>query len=407
MDKNYDIIIGGGGAIGLSCALALAHYGLSVLLLDKSDDSIKINPIFDGRNIALNNASVRFFDRLNIWDSLKSKVQPINDIIVSDGTLRHGASESYIHFDAHDIQHESFGYFALNPDIHNALIDNVRLQSNITLCYNTQITNIINNQDSVQIVDNNNKTYHAKLLIAADGKHSFIRNFCNIDTHTKDYKQTAIVLAVSHEKPHQGIAQEFFLPSGPFAILPLVGNHASLVWIESHATAKALLDAPEDVFLYELKRRFGDYLGDLNIISPKFSYPLMLQIAKEIISKRTILIGDAAHVIHPISGQGFNLGIRDIGYLSEIIQEHHYAGLDIGSDIALNVYKNMRHKDISLFGTMTTGLNWIFSNDNLMLQQSRRFGLRAVQKIPRLRNFFAQSASDGSINNLPSLLKAS
>jgi 2-octaprenyl-6-methoxyphenol hydroxylase len=405
MIKNFDSVIGGGGSIGLVCALVLAHQGLSVLVLDKSLGIVKTNHAFDGRNIALNSASVRLFEKLGIWEALKHKAQPINDIIVSDGTLLYGASESFLHFDANHINQESFGYFALNPDIHHALIERAKSETRITLQYDTQITDIEYTENSVTITDNHNNIFDTKLLIGADGKQSFIRSHANIDTHGHDYRQTAIVLAVSHEKPHQGIAQEFFLPSGPFAILPLMGNQSSLVWVEKHHIAQAFLNAPDNVFQYELERRFGNYLGDLKIISQKFSYPLVSQIAKSITAHRTILIGDAAHSIHPISGQGFNLGVRDIAYLADIIQYHHYAGLDIGSDLLLHEYTQKRQQDIELFGNLTTALNWLFSNDNCILQHSRRFGLGLVNKIPKLKNFFGTAASNGSIGTLPSLLQ--
>lgn len=405
MIKNFDIIIIGGGSIGLVCALSLAHQGLSVLVLDKSDGIVKTNHAFDGRNIALNSASVRLFDTLGVWESLKHTAQPINDIIVSDGTLLHGASESFLHFDATHINQESFGYFALNPDIHRALINRAKSKSRITLQYDAHITAIHHTENTVKITDNHNHVFQGKLLIAADGKQSFIRNHANIDTHGHNYGQTAIVLAVSHEKPHHGIAQEFFLPSGPFAILPLIGNQSSLVWVEKTHIAQAFLNASDDVFQYELERRFGNYLGDLKIISKKFSYPLVSQIANSITAQRTILIGDAAHSIHPISGQGFNLGVRDIAYLADIVQYHHYAGLDIGSDLVLSTYTHKRQQDIELFGNMTTALNWLFSNDKCILQQSRRFGLGLVNKIPQLKNFFGTAASNGSIGTLPSLLQ--
>jgi 2-octaprenyl-6-methoxyphenol hydroxylase len=406
MNKNFDIIICGGGTIGLCCALALSQRGFCVLVLDKGNSATKVNHDFDGRNIALNNATIRFFEKLGIWEDLKHKAQPINDIIVSDGTVSDGiATESYLHFDAHDIHTDSFGCFVLNPNIHEVLIAKIKNSSAITLHYDTQITDIAYSDNAVQVTDNHHATYHAPLLIAADGKNSFIREFSGIDAIHKDFKQTAIVLAVAHEKPHKGIAQELFLPAGPFAILPLMGNQTSLVWVENHGMAQALLNAPDTVFMYELERRFGDYLGKLDIISQKFSYPLKMQLAKNIIANRTVLIGDAAHIIHPISGQGFNLGVRDIGYLCDIIHNHHYAGLDIGSQIALQEYKNMRQKDIELLGNVTSSLNWLFSNGHVLLQSSRRFGLGIVQKFPNLRNFFAKSASEGSIAKLPSLLE--
>jgi len=405
MNKNFDIIIGGGGTIGLSCAIALSQQGFQVLILDKGNETIQTNHDFDGRNIALNSATVRFFQKTGVWDKLHPVAQPINDIIVSDGTVSDGvATESCLHFDAHDINAESFGYFVLNTYIHNALMQHIKTEKNITCIYNAQITDITYTENAVHITDNNHYIHHAKLLIAADGKNSFIRGFMNIGVSRTDFKQTAIVLAVGHEKPHYGIAQELFLPTGPFAILPLLGNQTSLVWVENDTMAKALLNAPDAVFLYELERRFGDYLGKINIASSKFIYPLKMQMAHNITARRTVLIGDAAHVIHPISGQGFNLGVRDIGYLCDILKYHAYAGLDIGSQNVETEYKNIRHKDITLLGNVTSTLNWLFSNDMCVLQASRRLGLGLVQKIPAVRNFFAHSAANGSIADLPSLL---
>jgi 2-octaprenyl-6-methoxyphenol hydroxylase len=405
--QNFDIIIGGGGSIGLACALSLSvkNPDLSICVLDKNPQQEKMDVNFDGRNIALNTASIRLFNHLGIWENIKNKTQAINDIIISDGTLNKGASDSIIHFDAHDIQQESFGHFVLNTDIHHVFLEAIKHHKNIHLFYETSIKNIHNHTNFIEITDNHHQSYQGKLLIAADGKNSFIRNHFKIDVRYKDYGQTAIVLAVSHEKPHYGIAQEFFLPAGPFAILPLKGNQTSLVWVETHKTAQALLNAPDNVFFYELTRRFGDYLGILNIISKKFSYPLIKQIAYHLFAERTIFIGDAAHAIHPISGQGFNLGLRDIGFLCDIIHQHKYAGLDIGSTVVGMAYEKARKNDIHLLGNITNSLNGLFSNDCFIIQQSRRIGLDIVHSIPKLRNFFAKGASEGSIAQLPSLLK--
>lgn len=406
--QKFDIIIIGGGSIGLSCALALSHRAgqkLNILILDRSPQDMKISHEFDGRNIALNGASKQFFKNLGIWDHLAENAQPINHIIVSDGTVRHGASDSFIHFNAQDISQDDFGAFVLNPNIHKALLNKIHQDTSITLCSETYITDIQEHTDHIQVTDQNQQTYSAKLLIAADGKNSFVRSHFGIDVALKDYKKTAIVLSVAHEKPHHGIAQEFFLPAGPFAILPLCGNQSSLVWVEDHKIAQALLDAPEDIFQYELERRFGDYLGKLKITSKKFSYSLIRQISKEITAQRTLFIGDSAHVIHPISGQGFNLGLRDIGFLSDIIYQHHYAGLDIGASLVMENYQKARQRDIQLFGLVTNSLNCLFSNDIFLLQTMRRFGLMGVNKLLVLRNFFSKAASEGTIGELPMLMK--
>jgi len=349
---------------------------------------------------------MKFFSNLGISEIIKEKAQAINDIIVSDGTLQDGASEQIIHFDAHDIHQDAFGYFALNSHIHLTLLEEIQKYSNITLSYHTTIENIEHTPTSVNIKDTTGNMYHGRLLVAADGKKSFIRDHFNIEVKKTDYNQTAIVLAVSHTKPHHGIAQEFFLPSGPFAILPLQGNQVSLVFTESHHIAHALLNAPQDVFLYELQRRFGDYLGDLTVASQKFSYPLMRQISQNLYAERSVFIGDAAHAIHPISGQGFNLGLRDIGFLIELVHTHHYAGLDIGSEQLGLEYEKNRKQDIHLLANVTHGLNGLFSNDYMIVQSARRLGLDIVNHIPKLRNFFSKGASAGSINPVMNSLKA-
>lgn len=412
MDQQFDITIIGGGTIGLACALALSEKlvkklapDIKILILDRNLRQDKISLDYDGRNIALNSASMQFMQNLGVWGNLAPNGQAINHIIVSDGDTQKGASDSYIHFNAQDIDQENFGTFVLNPYIHQVLLDKIDQSDHISLASETYITDIENHVEYNIITDQNDNRYQTKLLIAADGRNSFVRNHCGIHIDKKDYRKTAIVLAVSHEKPHQGFAQEFFLPSGPFAILPLPQNKCSLVWVEDHAVAKAFLEAPDDVFFYELTRRFGDYLGNLEIISKKFSYPLIRQIAQNVIAPRTILIGDAAHVIHPISGQGFNLGLRDIGYLVDIIAQYHYAGLDYGSEALCNQYQNQRLHDIQMLGTVTNGIDCLFSNDILPIQTLRRLGLEAVNQTPFIRNFFSKTASLGAVNPLPTFME--
>ena len=405
MTQDYDVLIAGGGLAGMVTALSFAHIGLKSCIVERGTQASLLRKDYDGRNTALNITSVRMLKRLGIWSFIKEFAQPILDIIVSDGTLRQGASSYFLHFDHQFVGNQPLGYFIQNPDIRSGLLQTIALHSDkIDIHYEQDILSIDNHLSEKIILHTHDKILTGKLLIGADGRSSHIRTLSGINITQKSYGQKGIVTTVAHELPHEGIAQEFFLPSGPFAILPLTGNQCSLVWTEQSHIADALLQASPDVFTYELRRRFGDSLGKLTQIGKILSYPIHFHHAHSFYTKRTALVGDAAHSVHPIAGQGFNLGLRDIAVLTDIMHENHYAGLDIGTEIPLRKYHDLRHFDIMALSLVTDGLNRLFSNDNACVTTMRRVGLGIVNEIPVLRNFFMRHAT-AVVGDLPSLMR--
>ena len=403
-DNSFDIIIAGGGMGGMVCAIALARLNLKIAVIEQAAPPDLVNKSYDGRNTALNKASVRMLKKLNIWDHAQEFMQPINDILVSDGTVHKGASSLFLHFDHQDIGDEPLGYFIQNPDLRNALITVVTSQKNIHCFYSEKSTQITYNASHSITLTTNKNNYTAPILIAADGRESLVRTLSGIDVTTKDYQQKGIVTTIRHEKPHDGIAQEFFLPSGPFAMLPLTGNKTSLVWTEASHIADALTKMPQDVFLYEIKRRFGNGLGDIQQSGPILTYPLRFHKTETLIAKNIALIGDAAHGIHPIAGQGFNLGLRDIAVLCDLIHAQQQCGLPLGCNIMLEKYNHLRQCDITALGAITDGLNSLFSNDNAVITFARRVGLDVVENMPLLKQYFMKHATS-EIGDLPSLMQ--
>src|SRR5690606_2649350 len=244
----------------------------------------------------------------------------------------------------------------------------------------------------------------ARLCFAADGRGSPTREAAGIRTVGWDYGQTGIVTTVEHELPHDGVAQEYFLPGGPFAILPMVGNRSSLVWTERTADAKAILALDEDAFADEMRARFGDYLGACRPSGPRWSYPLTLQLAREYVRPRLALVGDAAHGIHPIAGQGLNLGLRDVAAAAEVVVDAARLGLDIGALDVLERYQSWRRFDNVALSLVTDGLNRLFSNDIAPIRLARDLGLGAVAQMGPLRRFFMRHAA-GMVGDLPRLLR--
>ena len=402
--KNFDIIIAGGGMGGMVCAISLAKLGLQIAVIERGSVPDLTNKAYDGRNTALNKASTRMLNKLGIVHYAQDYMQPINDILVSDGTVRKGASSLFLHFDHKDIGEEPLGYFIQNPDLREALLQTVSNYDNITCFYNHNIEKIEHPSANKVLLKTDKTNFEAPLLIGADGRGSSIRIMSNIDVVKKSYDQKGIVTTILHDKPHEGLAQEFFLPSGPFAMLPLTGNQTSLVWTEKTNIADALVKMPQDVFLYEVKRRFGTYLGEIKQSGPILTYPLSFMKTETLIAKRTALIGDAAHGIHPISGQGFNLGLRDIAVLCDLIKEQRQCGLDMGCDVMLEKYNQLRQCDITMLSAITDGLNMFFSNDNIIITSARRIGLGLVQNIPALKQYFMRHATS-DIGDLPELMQ--
>jgi 2-octaprenyl-6-methoxyphenol hydroxylase len=308
-----------------------------------------------------------------------------------------------VHFDSHDLGGDPMGYMVENRQLRRALYLAIEASNSIELKAPAVIETLEFESSDVQIMIEDSDPVSAQLVVAADGRNSFCRKLAGIDTTQITYSQKAIVTTVHHEKPHHGVAHELFLPAGPFAILPLTDNRSSIVWTDSPKAVDAAMALPEKMFEAELGRRFGDFLGMVAPCAPRWAYPLSLQLAERYTGSRLALLGDAAHVIHPIAGQGLNMGLRDAAALADVVGAALSRGLDPGG-AAITEYGQWRNFDNHMLAGATDVLNRLFSNDVAPVKHVRRLGLGMVNRISPLRTFFMSEAS-GQIGELPSLLR--
>ncbi|GAK34842.1 2-octaprenyl-6-methoxyphenol hydroxylase [alpha proteobacterium Q-1] len=398
-DIKVDIAIIGGGMAGLTAACGLAHYGLEVAVIDAASPPDLTHEAYDGRCSAIAFASVEMFRALDIWSPLEETAQPIHEIRVSDG-----ASPLFLHFDEADVGDQPLGQMVENRHLRQALFFRAGQFQNLHQIAPARPLSISRTDHQAEIVLSNGQHLAARLIIAADGRNSSLRAEAGILTPQWRYDQAGIVASIDHELPHCGIAHERFLPDGPFAILPLKGNRSSLVWTVRADCAEAIMALSARGFEAEVQKRVGDFLGKVSIAGPRWSYPLGLHMAERIIDRRLCLIGDAAHGIHPIAGQGLNMGLRDIAALIEVLVEAARRGEDIGSPFVLERYQRWRRTDNVTLAVVTDALNRLFSNDIAPIRQARDLGLGLVNKMPFLKRFFISHAR-GTVGHLPRLLK--
>ena len=398
------MVISGGGMVGLTLGLALAQGGLRTAIVDLVPASTILVPTFDGRVSALAYASVRMLAALGVWEALAPHAQPIREILVTDGQAGKPASPFSLHFDAQEVGAESLGHIAENRHTRAALYGAVERQPNLELIAPASVKSITTEGGGAIARLEDGSEIAASLVIAADGRESRLRREMGITVVGWSYHQTGIVATVEHEKPHNGVAYEHFLPSGPFAILPMTGNRSSLVWTESKHKAPALLALDEAGFHAELSRRFGNHLGKTKAAGPRWSYPLSFHLSREYVRPRFALAGDCAHGIHPIAGQGLNLGLKDVAALAEVLLDAGRLGRDIGALDTLKRYERWRRFDSFAMGASTDALNRLFSNDIAPLRHLRDLGLGIVDAIGPARRFFMRHAG-GDIGKLPRLMR--
>jgi 2-octaprenyl-6-methoxyphenol hydroxylase len=403
MSLDCDVIVGGGGMVGVTLALALAQGGLKVAVCDPVPPSALTDAKFDGRVSALSYSSVRMFEALGVWDELAEHAQPIEDILVTDAPLGGTPSPFSLHFDADELG-RAMGNIAENRFIRAALYAAAAKSENITLIAPAALTQLDVDAASVTASLSNGQKITASLAVAADGRESPMREEMGIKIIGWSYPQTGIVATVEHERPHNGVAYEHFLPSGPFAILPMTGNRSSLVWTEREDLAPAMMALPEDAFNAEIARRFGAHLGATKAAGPRWSYPLKFHLARGFVKLRFALAGDSAHGIHPIAGQGLNLGLKDAAALAETVLDAARLGLDIGAADVLTRYERWRRFDSLTLAVSTDALNRLFSNDIAPLRFARDLGLGFVDSVGPLRRFFMRHAG-GDVGKLPRLLR--
>ncbi len=402
--RQVDILINGGGMVGLQLGLALAQGGFKTLVVDAAPPAKVLEPKFDGRVSALAYASVRMLKALGVWERLAPHAQPIHEILVTDGQAGKPASPFSLHFDAEEVGADSLGHIAENRHTRAALYAAVEACPNLALEAPASVTSVTIQADSAVARLADGQEVSAALVIAADGRESQLRAQMGMQIIGWSYPQTGIVATVEHEKPHNGVAYEHFLPSGPFAILPMTGNRSSLVWTERRAKVPGLLALDEDGFNAELAQRFGAHLGKTRAAGPRWSYPLSFHLAREFVRPRFALAGDCAHGIHPIAGQGLNLGLKDAAALAEVLLDAARLGRDIGALDTLKRYERWRRFDSFALAASTDALNRLFSNDIAPLRHLRDLGLGIVDSIGPARRFFMRHAG-GDIGKLPRLMK--
>jgi len=416
---QFDVVIVGGGLAGGLAALTLSSRGFSCAVIDAGDPKTMRGLAFDGRTTAMSYASARVFKRLGLWDRIAPNAEPIRDILVTDGRAKSrfddGAVSSFhLHFDSRELDDTPLGWIIENVVLRETLLDAVDAASGITLMAPAKRASTTFEAGEATTVLEDGRELTAPLIIAADGRFSSLRAEANIKTNFWRYPQTGIVATVAHERPHEGVAQEFFLPSGPFAILPMTpmsdsGRNtkyrSSLVWTEKADAAPAYLALDDEAFRTEIENRFGPYLGDIELTGPRWSYPLAFTLAQSYIAPRLALIGDAAHAIHPIAGQGYNLGVKDIAALADVLTEARELGLDIGALTVLQNYQRWRRFDSASLALGGDLINRLFSNNFPPLRLARDAGMGAVNSVPPLRKFFMRLAG-ADVGNLPSLMAA-
>ena len=382
-----DVVIVGGGLNGPALALALAQAGLAVTVVDARPVRARAEVGFDGRAYALALASQRLLAAVDVWPLT---AQPILQVVASDGRAGEGASPFALHFDAAEIEEGPMGYMVEDRHLYAGFVAALAADPRITLLSGESVVA----QETGQVTLASGRVLTGRLVVGCDGRASGTATRAGIGRQGWSYGQTALVTAVHHERPHGGAAHQFFMPGGPLAILPLVGgHHSSIVWSERDAVAVRVAALDNSGFLQALRPRFGDFLGEIQLAGERFTYPLSLSLADRYVAPRLALVGDAAHGVHPLAGQGLNLGLRDVAALAEVLVLAHRRGEDIGALDVLERYQTWRRFDTTAMALGMDGINRLFSNDNPVLRGVRDLGLGLVNAVPALRRTFIRHAA--------------
>ena len=412
--RHLDLAVVGAGLNGSLLALASGEAGLATARIDRVPLKSLPEAGFDGRTTAIAYTSQLLFAALGVWDDLADEAEPIRDIRISDAGHDGRASPLHLHFDHREAtpgsrDHAPMGWIVENRFLRRALLRRLADCPQVELVAPDEVIETDRNADRAELTLKSGRRLQARLVASAEGRFGSMREEAGIGARAWSYDQIAIVLVARHERPHRGVAQEKFLPGGPFAILPMrdgpEGEHrSSIVWTERADLARRLLELDPPRFQAEFARRFGDHLGCVEPAGPRWWYPLGLVHADRYTETRLVLVGDAAHGIHPIAGQGYNLGVRDIAALVEVLVDAKRLGLDLGAADTLERYAQWRRADNFAMVAATDLLNRLFSNDIKPLRLVRDAGLAAVNRVPALRRFFVRHAM-GMVGDLPKLIR--
>jgi 2-octaprenyl-6-methoxyphenol hydroxylase len=402
MTAQRSIVICGGAFAGLALALALRQGLGPDIPVIVADPALAMRPSRDPRATAIVAACRRLFEALGVWDEVAPNAQPILDMVVTDSQLADATRPAFLTFAGEVEPGEPFAHMVENRNLIDALAS--RAEAAGVDLRATAVNSYETSADGIDVALADGSTIAARLLVAADGARSKLRERAGIATHGWDYDQSGIVVTVGHERDHHGRAEEHFLPAGPFAILPLTGKRSSLVWTETRSEAARIVALSEEEFHAELERRFGLHLGEIRALDKPRAFPLGYFVARSFIAERLALIGDAAHVIHPIAGQGLNMGLKDVAALAEVVVDAARLGMDLGQADVLERYQRWRRFDTMAMGVATNSLNLLFSNESKLLRAVRDIGLGIVDRAPPLKNLFMRQAA-GLTGEVPKLLK--
>jgi len=404
MADDAELVIAGAGLTGMLLGVACAGAGIEVIVVDPQDPAAMLDRGFDGRTSAIAYGSRLVFDGIGLWPAVAGAAEPIREIRVADDN-----SPLFLHYDSRELGADAetdtpLGYIVENRVLRRALYERAQALPTLKLLAPRRVAALEAGEAGAVAVLDGGDRLRARLVAAADGKESRLRHAAGIRAIEWRYHQTGIVTTVAHARPHAGIAIEHFLPAGPFAILPMQGNFSSIVWTENADLAPRILALPEAEFAAELRARFGGFLGPIEPVGPRWAYPLSLMQAERYRARRLALVGEAAHVIHPIAGQGFNIAIRDVAALAELIVDQRRRGLDIGDESVLEQYERQRRPDALLLAAVTDALNRLFSNTIAPVRLARDLGLAMVHRLPPLKRLLMRHAM-GILGDRPRLAR--
>lgn len=401
---DCDAVVVGGGLGGAAAALGLSAAGLSVVMLDAGDDAPEDAAAFDGRAYAVALGPQRFWRAVGVWDRVADEAEPMVDILVSDGRVGEGASPLFLHLDHREMEEGLYGYMVEDRHLRPAALAALEADPRIARRRGARVAAARYEPGRAVATLEDGAEVAGRLIVACDGRESRLREAAGIGRVHWRYDQMGLVSCVGHEKPHHGVAHELFLPSGPFAILPLRGDRSSLVWTERRGEAERIHALDDDAYLAALEARFGDFLGALTLEGKRWIYPLHLSLAHDYVRPRLALTGDAAHAVHPIAGQGLNMGVRDAAALAEVLAEARRRGEDVGALEVLKRYQAWRRFDATAFGLGMDALNRLFSNDIAPVRLVRDLGIAAVNRAPGLKRMFMKTAA-GLAGEAPRMLR--
>lgn len=397
--ERIDAVVAGAGLSGLSAALALAEAGLEVAVVDRADPRAAPPGGGDIRTTAISLSSRRLFEALGVWAAVAGRAEPILDIRVSDGD-----SPIHLHYDHRAVGDQPMGHIVVNDDLKAALLERIAAHPTVRFAAPGVVAGLTVTPAVAALTLADGRRLAGSVVIGADGRESAVRSLAGLRTTRLPYRQSSIVDTIGHDLPHHGVAHERFLPGGPLALLPLPGDRSALVWTERTAVAARIARLDDASFAAALLERFGDSLGRLRPLGPRRVYPLELVMAERFIADRVALAGDAAHAMHPVAGQGFNLGLRDVAALAEVMADAVRLGLDPGSPGVLRDYQRRRRFDSMSLMASTDGLVRLFSNDIAPLRIVRDLGLGIVDRIPSVKRIAIRHAM-GTLGTLPRLLR--